>query len=222
MSQILVWRCDNSGELFVTKDAYIKHLKKLAKTRREEKCQLKFTAQRDIFLNRMGQEVTTIQELINFIRTNWGWFYRNGQQHSYHEIDGDHNLIDLNITVNWRDCVSNSHSCPRNGVCNWGGKEFFEDRLPKPKGYPGWSGNIMFSIRKKNARYVGQGSAYFKDTIINIGTGSGGGNIGDDSIQQYWYDIRLFANDFPAMALRHAKTITWQAISDKKLIDFVI
>ena len=220
MSQVLVWECDHSGKLFRTKTAYIKHLKKLAHQRREEKRQQKFNAQRNAFFDRMGQEITSINELINFIKTNWSWFYQNGRQHSYYKRGSEHELVDIKINVKWNDCVSNSHSCPRNGVCNWGGNETFSDGLLKPNGYPGWFGFLEFIVRPELKKYDGYGANYFNNTIINTGSGGGGSLV--NGVRKYHYDIWLFADDFPAMALRREKTISWQAISDKKITDVVI
>lgn len=220
MSQILVWHCDNSGKLFTTKTAYIKHLKKLARQRREEKRQQKFNAQRNAFLDRISQEVTGINELIDFIKINWNWFYQNGRQSAYYKLGKEHELVDIKINVKWNDCVRNSHSCPRNGVRNWSGNETFSNGLPKPNGYPGWVGFLEFTVRPELKKYDGYGSDYFKDTIINTGSGGGGSLV--NGVRKYNYDVRLFADDFPAMALRREQAISWQAISDRSLANVAI
>ena len=219
MRQVLAWCCDHSGKLFITKTAYIKHLKKLAKQRREEKRQLKFNDQRNAFLDRIGQEVTCIQDLVEFIKTNWSWFYQNGNQYSYYKINSEHKLIDIKIEVKWNDCSDNSHSCPRNGVLNWSRQEVFLDGSSKPLGYPGWQGYIEFEVKPTHKKDSGYGSNYFRDTIINT---SGGGGTSIKGIYHYMYFVQLFAEDFPAMALRREKAISWQAVTDKPLVDVTI
>ena len=225
MSQVLVWKSDTDGKLFEDKAKYQKHLRVLAGQRAQGRRIAKAEAEREAFITRMGATVKSIDELEKFIADNWEWFFANGMKNALWKCDkkpkNKHKLVSLKFDVRWSDAVSNSHSCPRDGVTNWGGDTKLPNGSPAPRGYPGWTGNVKFvidagmSAHKKNPyRYDGYGSDYFEHTPIN--TGSGGSGNG----QNYSYGIELFASDFPAMLEAREKAIVWNTLTDKNELEF--
>lgn len=65
--------------------------------------------------------------------------------------------------------VSNTHSCPLNGVRNW------NNSPDKPIRYPGWTGRVWI----RYADGTGRGSEHFNGTLTYPGTGGFGGYDGD-------------------------------------------
>lgn len=208
MSIIQAYKSDADGKIFEDKKKYQLHLRKLATARRAEKKVALMEAERDEFLDLMGQ-VKSIDELNQFIKDNWRWFWANGAQHDFYKWSSNkgkaaefHEYHEITICdVYWKEDLSNSHSCPRKGVQN------FDTRAAcnkgKPTGYPGWSGRINIKVKPPMSKHKkdpymhdGWGSSYFERTTINTGSGGGGG--GKD-FKSYSYDVKLFAADFPAM-----------------------
>lgn len=206
MSIIQAYKSDADGKLFEDKKKYQAHLRKLAKDRLAERKVKAMEAEREAFLDRMGQ-VKSIDELNQFIKDNWKWFWTNGAQHEHFGWGRKgtpkfHEYVEVSIHgVRWGEKVSNSHSCPRKGVKNFDTRA--ECNKGKPTGYPGWIGRIDIKVKPPMYKYQGKeymddgyGSAYFNRTTINTGSGGGGG--GKDC-KQYSYDVKLFAADFPVM-----------------------
>ena len=211
MSQVLVWRSDADGKLFEDKAKYKAHLRKLARDRLMAKKIAAMEAEREVFLDQMGQ-VASIHDLNVFIKDNWKWFWTNGaRQESWKyskKTPEFHEYVDVSLlNMSWSPKVSNSHSCPRAGVENFDTRADYN--IGKPTGYPGWIGRInikvrppMYKYQKKDYMRDGWGSSYFEDTPINTGSGGGGG--GND-FKSYSYDVRLFAADFPVMWREHMR-----------------
>ena len=206
MSIIQAYKSDADGKLFEDKKKYQAHLRKLAKARLAERKVKAMEAEREAFLDRMGQ-VKSIDELNQFIKDNWKWFWTNGAQHEHFGWGRKgtpkfHEYVEITIhNVRWGEKVSNSHSSPRKGVKNFDTRA--ECNKGKPTGYPGWIGRIDIKVKPPMYKYQGKeymddgyGSAYFNRTTINTGSGGGGG--GKDC-KQYSYDVKLFAADFPVM-----------------------
>ena len=208
MSIIQAYKSDADGKLFEDKKKYQLHLRKLASERNAKRKVEKMELEREAFLIQMGQ-VKSIDELNRFIKDNWKWFWANGahREHFGWGRKGSpdlHEYVDVTICdVRWSESVSNSHSSPRKGVQNF--DTHSEYNKGKPTGYPGWSGRINIKVKPPLRKYQGKdylsdgyGSSYFERTIVNTGSGGGGGNHKNEYIS-YSYDIKLFAADFPAM-----------------------
>jgi hypothetical protein len=218
MSQILVWKSDQDGKLFEDKNKYTSHLRGLARQRNQARKIAQMEAEREAFIKRMGATVTSIKELEEFIAENWDWFFANGMKHSLWHFDkkpkNKHTLVSVRFeNMRWSDSVSNTHSCPRDGVQNW--NQSRPENAHLPKGYPGWQGHIYFTVNagftdhKVPRECDGYGSDYFKDTGINTGSGSGGSKC--------QYDMKLYAADFPAMADMRSKMKMWAVLNDGKV-----
>ena len=225
MSQVLVWKSDTDGKLFEDKAKYQKHLRALATQRAQGRRIAKAEAEREAFITRMGATVKSIDELEKFIHDNWEWFFANGMKHALWRCDkkprNQHKLVSIKFDVRWSDSVSNSHRCPRGGVTNWDQSANRKKGLNLPEGYPGWTGNVKFTVdagmsahKHKPYKYDGYGADYFNGTIVGTGSGGGGG-------QSYSYHVELFASDFPAMLEAREKAIVWNTLTDKKELEFV-
>jgi hypothetical protein len=208
MSIIQAYKSDADGKIFELKSKYQAHLRKLASARRAEKKVEQMEAERELFLAMMGQ-VKSLDELNQFIKTNWNWFWANGAQHDFYRWSSNkgraaefHEYHEVTISdLYWKEDLSNSHSCPRKGVQNFDTRADYNKG--KPTGYPGWGGRINIKVKPPMSKHKkdpymhdGWGSGYFENTTIN--TGSGGGGDGKN-FKSYSYDVKLFAADFPAM-----------------------
>lgn len=211
MSQVLVWKSDADGKLFEDKKKYQSHLRKLAAQRQQVRKIATTKVDRELFLDKIGQ-VGSIKELEQFIKDNWKWFFANGvagnEWRNRGKAIGNHDYVEVSFgQVRWSESVSNSHRCPRNGVTCWSSTEALDGR---PRGYPGWTGQIKIHVRTpqhktKKETYAedGFGSDYFDRTPINTGGGGGGGK--KDGVVSYSYSTELFAADFPVMAENRRK-----------------
>jgi hypothetical protein len=212
MSIIQAYKSDADGKIFEDKGKYQAHLRKLASARRAEKKVEQMEAERELFLAMMGQ-VKSLDELNQFIKTNWNWFWANGAQHDFYRWDrkGEaapfHEYHAVTISdLRWSEGMSNSHCSPRKGVQNFDTRADYNKG--KPTGYPGWSGRINIHVKppmskhKKNPyMHDGWGSSYFDRTTICTGGGGGGGTHDKDGDKyiSYSYEVKLWAADFPAM-----------------------
>jgi hypothetical protein len=237
MSIVQAYRSDTDGKLFLEKADYIRHLRKLAAVRRKNRMLAQQEREREEFLDRMGQ-VASIHELELLIRDNWRWFWLNALQRNSWRVSKSpapeyHEYVSVSLEhMYWNECVSNSHSCPRQGVENFDRRS--EHNRGKPTGYPGWHGRIEIRVRppvrkSRGKEYLadGWGSDYFAGTPLKTGTGGGGGKKGTEYVS-YGYDLKLFAADFPVMhrLYRQAQWIAeentqrsqaWQAIGGTAL-----
>jgi hypothetical protein len=207
MSIIQAYKSDADGKIFEDKKKYQAHLRKLASARRAEKKVEQMEAERELFLEKMGQ-VKSLAELNQFIKDNWRWFWANGAQNDFYRWDrkGEaapfHEYHDVSILdLRWSESLSNSHSSPRKGVQNFDTRADYNKG--KPTGYPGWSGRINIKVKPPMSKHKkdpymhdGWGSSYFERTTICTGGGGGGGGT---EFKSYSYEVKLWAADFPAM-----------------------
>jgi len=82
--------------------------------------------------------------------------------------------------------VSNSHSCPKNGIKNWHGNQEL------PTHYPGWRGRIHIKYNSRN--YAGFLTSILEPYYINTGSGGGGE-----------YSFYLYEADWPGLERYYAK-----------------
>ena len=212
MSRVLVWRSDADGKLFEDKAKYVKHLRKLAGARLDDRRMARAAALKLEFVRNMGNTVSSREELLQFITDNWQWFFYNGLSRQYYRRKGKviaEQLVAIKMRPFSYGFQSNSHSAPRGKSTNWCGRQTNE-----PNGYLGWHTRIEFVLKSKG-QYGGFGSDYFADTGICTGTGGGGG--GEENLIHYGYDVTLWADDFPAMHKSQLKSEMWEAMGGHEL-----
>ena len=214
MSRVLVWKCDQDGKLFEDKTKYRNHLRKLARERAHQKKLEEAEVNRAEFIQKMCS-VRSFEELEQFIKDHWSWFYYNGATHEAWKVKKTstvHEYVSVKFSnIRWSNRVSNSHSCPKNGVTNWG------NRNPDaPTGYPGWMCTVQIRVKTSTVKTRGKtyyesgfGCSYFKGTPIYTGTGGGGEKEG---ITSYTYACEIWAGDFWAMAEEREKDLMWQIL----------
>lgn len=202
MPQVLVWKCPKTGKLFEEQNAYKNHLSVLAKGRRKVKQQNYIKATFFEWLDDQRENVVMnvddipawlltnqqiIMDAVDDIPGRWASF---GDKFT----DGDlFTKIEFERSY-WGSNLSNSHSCPKGGVQNWGAKETFADGSPKPTGYPGWSTRIVGTL-KRNKKNMSSYPASGLFNIAGIYTGTGGGGN-----ENFGWDAKIWAEEWPAAA----------------------
>lgn len=187
MGKIQVWQCEHDGQLFKEKVDYINHLRTIARARLDRKNFKRDTNARIAAFVEMRKTCRSAAQIRKFIGDHWLAFCINGNHlPSSPKIHPELNYFRF-VKFEWSDQVSNSHSCPHNGVMNWG-------RDPnKPTSYEGWVARIEYQPNRSPDGTYDYGVNIWAGTGIHT---HGGGFAGN----QYYYDIRLFADDWPAMA----------------------
>lgn len=175
------YECPWTKKLYLTKKSYLLHLKSI----REEHIRRINRSKR---INAAIADLNSqpnFESIIKWIETN-GWFFLANAKQNYSLGDRwpepeDFWIKIRYLKVNQYDSVSNSHSCPRDGIRNWGRDSDL------PSGYPGWSGVIDFEISESLPAF---GSDLFKHTGIHLGTGGGRGK------RAYSYEVRFYDSDW--------------------------
>jgi hypothetical protein len=189
---VTAFQCPWTNKVFVTKKAYVAHLKVL----REDRIH---GAIRDRNHNRLLTNLSeqhSFQDIIMWIENHPEFFLdraiRSGSGLGRNlETLRDKFWIKITyIDARWSESVSNSHSCPRGGKTNWG-----HLREDAPRGYPGWAGRIEF----ETSHDVGFCSEVFRYLGINTGTGGG-----FSCAWRYGYDLKMFATDWPNLTAARA------------------
>lgn len=126
-----------------------------------------------------------------------------------HSTEG--NIAGLSWNVLYSSSVSNTHSCPIDGVKNW-------SRLLGPIGYPGWTGRVWIRYHRRLKNF---GSDGFFQTLTYTGTGGWGNYDGPwrylldkvlhcqqnqimpaieiPDVITYSYDFHFFLDDWPQL-----------------------
>lgn len=200
MPQVMVWQCPHTKKLFIEQDEYKAHLAKLARQRRKVKHENKIRSTFHEWLTEERLKLDSIDNLSTWLIDNQRIIMDaanlipcgNWAGEGFYDSDL---FTEIKFEyLKWNSSVSNSHSCPKGGVTNWGGREKFADGAPKPNGYPGWQGYIRGSLKrlkKHNGSYPASG--FFKLVGIHTGTG-GGGN------ERFGWDVKVFAEEWPGPA----------------------
>lgn len=160
-------------------------------------------------LNIIGQEPTTLDELFEAVKKVIG-----------PKLDKDGEpikLVGLQWDIHFDNEVSNSHSCPLNGVTNWSARD---DN--KPTHYRGWSGRVWVRFADEIS---GWGSDIVEPSLIYVGTGGFGGYMGpwehlssaifrDGMFKRpvcYSWDCKIWLDDWPELE----KWIMFEQLGDK-------
>ena len=233
MSQIIVWKCDEDGKIFEDKAKYQKHLRKLARIRREQRrIQIEETLKDQIW-NSLYECEQSLEQWRDMIIANQDLFWAEaaaGDPYDWRNVGKTRKGVSMPVPrlleftefrLSWNECVSNSHSAPHNGQENWGG---YRDKDNVPRGYPGWQGRVEWIVawpKEWDGVYLG-GDLFSKGTFrsgrqrAHTGTGGGGGMRYSEKhgchVQSFGYDFRIFAADWPGMARYYEKKRVWKEL----------
>ena len=214
MSKITVWKCDQTGKLFEDHSKYKSHLRKLARERQQRRKLEMVASEADAWWAEAYQREMSIEDFKNFVIENQSRFWQEAARSNSHNwsyvgktrrgvVCPVPKLLEFTgFDLRWSDSVSNSHSCPHNGVMNWWGSR----DASLPIGYPGWYGEVSWIIEFPelwNGFYLG--GDLFSGRRSRCHTGSGGGGGGGLHkkygcyTQSFNYQLKLYAADWPGM-----------------------
>ena len=207
------FRCPWTGKIFGEKRSYVMHLKELREQRmyrrarqaRFEKVRVEFNGQK------------TWDDVIQWIENHPEFFFDLGMRSRVMSnpkpLDRENLFIKITyLRLVWSPTASNTHSCPRNGKTNWGGRDD-----GSPRSYPGWEGRIEFQAHqfspdgtlRESSPF--SGSDLFDRSGINTGSGGARGKGG------YAYGVTFFDADWPGITERCEKLDTLTTLKgDKK------
>lgn len=120
-------------------------------------------------------------------------------------IEPTSELGELSFTVRYEADTPNTHSCPIDGVTNWGNKRCEPGAVLS---YPSLTGKIKF-IYKKDKHKIDIFGSFRHHGILGISTGTGGGG-GSSSYSSY--EVNIWLDDFPLLKEKIEKE--QQAVSD--------
>lgn len=187
---VTAFSCPWTGSLFSRKKDYVKHLRYLRTNRMHARIRenARYRKLEDLW------NQPSFDDIVGWINRNPEFMFENVLRRGFGErnIERFRNTYWLRITylsLDWDPSVSNTHSCPHDGVTNWGGRGYYEDGTPKPRGYPGWSGRIEW----ETSHDIGFGSDPMRDLCIHTGTGGGAGK------NRFGYGVSLFESDWPGL-----------------------
>lgn len=246
MSQILVWKCDQTGKLFEDKNKYKGHLSKLARERNTKRRLTVMEAVADQKWNELYECEQTIEQWRDMVIANQNMFWAEAAKHDSHDwsiVGKTHSrkkdavvcpipeLLEFTeFSVRWNPTVSNSHSRPHNGVTCWSSREAEDGR---PRSYLGWSGRVEWIVRwpkEWDGWYLGGdlfcgGFGRSGRQRAHTGTGGGGGMRYSERhkcwVQSFGYDFRMFAADWPGLARHYAREQFAQVLKGERFsIDY--
>jgi hypothetical protein len=226
MPKIEAWKCPHTGDIFEHKDAYERHLRRLAQARREQKRFAAIQEQKEATLAafRAGlKDVCKIEEYVlehqnmlwDFARTNqWSFDHR---MWSKVPVDWYPVVEKIRFGVRYSPMVSNSHRAPLTGVTNWGGRT-----EGAPRGYPGYTGSVEWWVRLPEGKISKAVDTNIAGTLfseklvaINTGTGGGGGTNPETGLIHYRYGVEIFLDDWDGLK----KALFLEAlVGDKKVL----
>ena len=233
MSTITAYKSDADGLIFEDRAEYQRHLRRLARERRARDQRAAEAAKLDAVWAELYEREQSIDDWRQMVIDNQHLFWdeaRRGDSYDWREVGRRRRgvvcpvpqLLEFtSFGLFWEDEVSNSHSCPHNGVTNWGG---FNTKHGAPRGYPGWSGFVTWIYawpREWDGIYLGS-DLFSRGTFstgrqrAHRGGGSGGGVVYSERHGCYvgscGYSLDLFAADWPGLARYREKQVMWDAL----------
>lgn len=184
------WKCKATGKIFSTdeKAKYISHLKIVREQHRAERKDKREEAEFQDWLKSEKMNITSLDQIPVWILNNIDKLNRQYVRvSSILRKTEPRKIVNIEITGTFYTHVSNSHSCPRNGVTNW--SHYGE----LPDGYPGWEISVWFKFEDSYEYRSLDSSTFFKMIDIHTGSGGGGGNTRS-------YKAKMFSADWPALA----------------------
>jgi uncharacterized C2H2 Zn-finger protein len=247
MSQITVWKCDQTGKLFEDQTKYKSHLRKLARERATKRRLTVMEAVANQKWNELYECEQSIEQWRDMVIANQNMFWAEAAKHDpydWRHVGKTHGrkkdsvvcpvpeLLEFTqFDVHWNPKVSNSHSCPHNGVTCWSSREAEDGR---PQSYPGWNGRVEWIVKwpkEWDGFYLG-GDLFSGGTFrtgrqrAHTGTGGGGGMRYSEKhgchVMSFGYDFRIYAADWPGMARYEGMKQLEQVLrGERKVVDYV-
>lgn len=173
MQKIEVYKSEYTGQLFETIEEYNdhveKHIEKITKKNKEKSLE----NEKIFLINQPRLTATSIEDFRIKVIELVNYFFKDKKE----------KLIGLYFeSFNFFKSISNSHSCPINGVQNWCGRN-----TELPTGYIGFEGSIILDIKNNNE--INE----FIRNINGVNVGSGG-SYHNNTLR---YNLKLFLDDFP-------------------------
>ena len=237
---ITAYKSEADGKIFEDKSKYQAHLRKLARHRLAQKKLLIAKELKDAAWAELYEREQSIDDWMQMVIDNQHLFWAEaaaGNPYDWERVGmklgrgkNAHNLpiprvLTITHSLKWSDMVSNSHSCPHNGVTCWSSHEAKDGR---PRGYPGWHGHIEWLVEwPKEFDGIYLGSDLFSGGTFRSGrqrahTGTGGGAGGHFNkefntwCQRPAYDFRIYAADWPGLARYREKRVMWNRLGAKE------
>lgn len=237
MVQIVAWKSEADGKIFESKSKYQAHLRRLARHRLAQRKLQIAAAEKDAVWAELYEREQSINDWFQMVIDLQHLFWAEAAAGNCYDWDRvgkqlgrgknagvmpQPRVLEITQDLRWSDSISNTHSCPHNGVENWGGRV-----VGAPHGYPGWAGRIEWLVawpREFDGIYLGgdlfsRGSFRSGRQRAHTGTGGGGGmtysNKHKCDVQKFGYDFRIYAADWPGMDRFREKQRMWNILNNK-------
>jgi len=180
--KIIAYKCTDTGKIFEWKRDYDRHRRRYLADQRKIVNRQNLLQDIENKIAKFRNTAQTIGEIEQWILAN-SKFLAHRHNVINHGKKTTIEFLNVNINVEYRESVSNTHSAPFNHVQNWAREKHL------PMSYPGWHGRVEF---RYNGKVDGFFSDMFRKSGIYLGTGSGGGD---------WYssEIILWGFDWPGI-----------------------
>ena len=235
---ITAYKSEADGKIFEDKKKYQNHLRKLARVRRERRRLDIAQSMKDRIWNELYECEQSIEQWRDMVIANQDLFWAeaaDGDKHDWGIVGKTRRGVTCPIprllefttfNLRWNDSVSNSHSCPHNGVTNWS-PSWNKDKTV-PTGYPGWQGRADWIVawpKEWDGHYLGSdlfshGTFQSGRQRAHTGTGGGGGMSYSQKhgchVMSCGYELRIYAADWPGMARHYEKRRVWSTLSNDK------
>lgn len=244
MAQIICWKSETDGKIFEDKSKYQNHLRRLARHRLAQKRLRVDENLKDQIWASLYECEQSLDQWFDMVIANQDLFWAeaaagDGGWRDWDQVGkkigrGKNAIVVpapkvLKITHNlrWSDSVSNSHSCPHDGVTNFSQSHNRQLGLNLPEGYPGWTGRVDWIVewpQELEGMYLGSdlfASGTFRTGRQRAHTGTGGGGGGHFSkefntwVQCPGYDFKIFASDWPGLVRYYEKQRMWHVLKEK-------
>jgi hypothetical protein len=237
---ITAYKSEADGKIFEDKKKYQNHLRKLARARLTRRRLEVEENLKDRIWSELYECEQSIEQWADMVIANQDLFWAEaakidpydwklvGKTHSRKKdavVCPIPRLLEFTeFSVRWNPEVSNSHSCPHNGVQCWSSHEAKDGR---PRSYPGWSGRAEWIVawpKEWDGWYLGGdlfgGFHGGHRTRAHTGTGGGGGMRYSEKhkchVQSFGYDFRIYAADWPGMARYYEKQRMWKTLKQRE------
>lgn len=209
MPLVQAYLCPRTATFHLEKDAYIQHLKVLARKSLDQKNSAKLKAQLLSKFTELRKTARGLSDVSSWLQGNMETIlamnkFTNGFGD---RVRGKPVLSSFDFSrVKYSETCSNTHAKPFHGETNWGWNP------DKHRGYPGITGDVNYTL---------SGDFEFNRILehalgLRMGSGGGGGN------NQYHYDFTMFAEDWPFIGVKILYDARRKTLSDdhKRILQY--